>query len=103
MNEPGSDKTCIHLRAEPVIRKVTECWAQFTEERLEIQIPGRMVAILEQREVERVGRQMAAEQGLTYNPSKVGEVVSGRLTGFAKLVSSAGALPRSKMGWVFSW
>ena len=35
-----------------------------------IDIPRRTVAVLEQREVVRVGRQLAAERGLSYMPSK---------------------------------
>ncbi len=37
--------------------------------------------------VDRVGRQMAAERGLTFTASKAGEYVSGRLTGVASLSS----------------
>jgi hypothetical protein len=35
-----------------------------------IHIPSRIVATLEQREIERVGQQMARERGLTYTPSQ---------------------------------
>jgi hypothetical protein len=35
-----------------------------------ILVPGRAVASLEEREIERVGRQMATERGLTYTPTK---------------------------------
>jgi hypothetical protein len=52
-----------------------------------IQIPAHTVAGLEQRELDRVGRQMAAERGLTFTASKAGEYVSGRLTGVASLAS----------------
>jgi uncharacterized protein DUF3363 len=64
-----------------------------------VQIPGRAIAILEQREVERVGRQMATERGLTYTPTKVGEYVSGRLTGAASLVSGRFAMIEDRLGF----
>lgn len=37
-----------------------------------ISIPRRTVAVLERQEVERVGKEMAAERGLTYAPSGPG-------------------------------
>lgn len=52
-----------------------------------ISIPRRTLAALERREVERVGKQMAAERGLTYAPSGPGEYVTGRLAGVANLAS----------------
>jgi type IV secretory pathway VirD2 relaxase len=57
-----------------------------------VQISAHTVASLEQREVDRVGRQMAAERGLTFTPSKAGEYVSGRLTGVASLSSGRFAM-----------
>jgi hypothetical protein len=57
-----------------------------------IHIPG--VAILE-----RVGRQMARDRGLTYTPSNVGEYVSGQLTGVANLVSGRFAMIENGLGF----
>lgn len=52
-----------------------------------ITIPRRTIAALERQEVERVGREMAAERGLDYTPSGPGDYVSGRLAGVANLTS----------------
>jgi len=57
-----------------------------------ISIPRRTVAVLERQQVERAGRQMAAERGLTYAPSGPGEYVSGRLTGVANLAGGRFAM-----------
>jgi type IV secretory pathway VirD2 relaxase len=64
-----------------------------------IQIPVHSVENLERREVERVGRQMAAERGLTFSPSKAGEYVSGRLTGVASLASGRFAMIEDGLGF----
>jgi len=63
-----------------------------------IHIPSRIVATLEQQEVERVGQQMARERGLTYTPSNGGEYVSGRLAGVASLVSGRFAMIENGLG-----
>ena len=52
-----------------------------------ISIPRRTIAALERQEIDRVGKEMAAERGLTYSPSGPGEYVSGRLAGVANLAS----------------
>jgi hypothetical protein len=57
-----------------------------------ISIPRRTVAVLERQEVERVGKEMAAERGLTYAPSRPGEYVNGRLAGVANLASGRFAM-----------
>ncbi|HTR11904.1 MAG TPA: DUF3363 domain-containing protein [Roseiarcus sp.] len=57
-----------------------------------ISIPRRTVAVLERQEVQRVGRGMAAERGLTYAPAGPGEYVSGRLAGVANLASGRFAM-----------
>jgi len=57
-----------------------------------ISIPRRTIGVLERQEVERVGKQMAAERGLTYAPSGPGEYVSGRLAGVANLASGRFAM-----------
>jgi type IV secretory pathway VirD2 relaxase len=64
-----------------------------------IQIPAQTVATLEQREVDRVGRQMAAERGLIFTPSKAGEYVSGRFTGVASLSSGPFAMMEDGLGF----
>ena len=64
-----------------------------------IDIPRRTVAALQRQEVERVGRQMAAERGLTYTPSGPGEYVSGRLAGVATLASGRFAMIEDGLGF----
>ena len=64
-----------------------------------VQIPAHTVASLEQREIDRVGRHMAAERGLTFTPSKAGEYVSGRLTGVASLASGRFAMLEDGLGF----
>jgi type IV secretory pathway VirD2 relaxase len=64
-----------------------------------IRIQTHTVASLEQREVDRVGRQMAAERGLTFTPNKAGEYVSGRLTGVASLGSGRFAMMEDGLGF----
>ncbi len=59
------------------------------------------MAMLEQREVERVGRQMATGRGLTFAPTKVGDYVSGRLTGTASLISGRFAMIEDGLGFQF--
>src|SRR5262249_3621370 len=64
-----------------------------------IQIPAGTVATLQQREVERVGQQMATERGLTYVPANTGEYVSGRLAGITSLVSGRFAMIENGLGF----
>jgi type IV secretory pathway VirD2 relaxase len=64
-----------------------------------ISIPRRAVAALERQEVERVGKEMAAERGLTYAPSGRGEYVSGRLAGVANLASGRFAMIEDGLGF----
>ncbi|HEX3723937.1 MAG TPA: DUF3363 domain-containing protein, partial [Nitrolancea sp.] len=64
-----------------------------------IHIPAQTVRNLEQREVERVGRQMAIERDLTFTPSKAGEYVSGRLAGAASLASGRFAMIEDGLGF----
>ncbi len=64
-----------------------------------ISIPRRTVAALERQEVERVGKEMAAERGLTYAPSGPGEYVSGRLAGVANLASGRFAMIEDGLGF----
>jgi type IV secretory pathway VirD2 relaxase len=64
-----------------------------------IQVSAQAVANLEWREVERVGRQMATERGLTFPPSKAGEYVNGRLAGVASLASGRFAMIEDGLGF----
>ena len=64
-----------------------------------ISIPRRSITVLERQEVERVGKQMAAERGLTYAPSGPGEYVSGRLAGVANLASGRFAMIEDGLGF----
>jgi hypothetical protein len=64
-----------------------------------ISISRNAIVALEQREVERVGRQMAAERGLSYSPSGPGEYVSGRLAGVANLASGRFAMIEDGLGF----
>jgi hypothetical protein len=64
-----------------------------------ISIPRRTVAALERQEIDRVGKEMAAEQGLTYSPSGPGEYVSGRLAGVANLASGRFAMIEDGLGF----
>jgi type IV secretory pathway VirD2 relaxase len=64
-----------------------------------VRVPVDTVATLERREIERVGHQMARERGLTYMPANAGEYVSGRLAGFASLVSGRFAMIDNGLGF----
>ena len=63
-----------------------------------VRVPVDALAILERRELERVGHQMAGERGLTYMPANAGEHVSGRLAGVASLVSGRFAMIDNGLG-----
>jgi Protein of unknown function (DUF3363) len=54
---------------------------------------------LEAAEIARVGREMAAEHGLTYTPSKPGEFVAGSLAGVATLASGRFATIEDGLGF----
>ena len=64
-----------------------------------ISIPRRTLAVLERQEVERVGKEMAVERGLTYSPSGPGEYVTGRLAGVANLASGRFAMIDDGLGF----
>jgi type IV secretory pathway VirD2 relaxase len=70
-----------------------------TAEDGKVRVPVHTVATLERREVERVGRQMERERGLTYMPANAGEYVSGRLAGVASLVSGRFAMIDNGLGF----
>ena len=87
-------RAALHRRAERLVQM-----GHATLRQGAIQIPAQAIANLEQREVERMGRQMAAERGLTFTPSKAGEYVSGRLTGAASLASGRFAMIEDGLGF----
>ncbi|WP_246659884.1 DUF3363 domain-containing protein [Methylosinus sporium] len=87
-------KNALHRRAERL-----EEMGLATDNGKSISIPRSAIATLEQREVERVGRQMAAERGLSYSPSGLGEYVSGRLAGVANLASGRFAMIEDGLGF----
>ncbi|WP_371824189.1 DUF3363 domain-containing protein [Methylosinus sp. KRF6] len=80
-------KIALHRRGERLVEI-----GLATDNGKSISISRGAIATLERREVERVGRQMAAERGLTYSPSGPGEYVSGRMAGVANLASGRFAM-----------
>ncbi len=52
-----------------------------------IRVPKDFIANLERTEIARVGHAMAGERGLTFQPAKAGEYVSGKLVGSTQLAS----------------
>lgn len=63
-----------------------------------IDVPRTLVAELQNREVDRVGRELAHGRGLAYAPSGAGEHVSGRLAGTSSLASGCFALIEDGLG-----
>lgn len=63
-------------------------------------IQGRtdLVTTLERAEVARVGQEMASARGLTFQPAKAGEYISGTLVGSTSLASGRFALIQTLMG-----
>jgi type IV secretory pathway VirD2 relaxase len=57
-----------------------------------VRVPRDLLQRLEQAEVARVGRVMAAERGLSFIQAKPGEYISGRLAGAANLASGRFAM-----------
>lgn len=64
-----------------------------------IRVSVHTLTILERREIDRVGQQMAKDRGLTFVPSSTGEHVSGRLAGVTSLVSGRFAMIESGLGF----
>lgn len=64
-----------------------------------IRAPKDLLERLERTEIERVGRQMAAERGLPYTPSQPGEYVSGSLKGGVNLASGRFAMLDDDIGF----
>jgi type IV secretory pathway VirD2 relaxase len=87
-------KNALHRRGERLVEM-----GLATDNGKSISIPRGAIATLERREVERVGRQMAAERGLSYSPRGPGEYVSGRLAGVANLASGRFAMIEDGLGF----
>ncbi|UVK47537.1 DUF3363 domain-containing protein [Mesorhizobium sp. AR07] len=64
-----------------------------------IRAPKDLLSRLEQTEVARVGRVMAAERGLSFMKAQAGEYVSGRLAGTANLASGRFAMIDDGVGF----
>lgn len=64
-----------------------------------IRAPKDLLERLERTEIDRVGRQMAAERGLRYTPSQPGEYVSGSLKGSVNLASGRFAMLDDGIGF----
>jgi type IV secretory pathway VirD2 relaxase len=64
-----------------------------------IRAPKDLLERLERTEIDRVGRQMAAERGLSYTPSQQGEYVSGSLKGGVNLASGRFAMLDDGIGF----
>jgi type IV secretory pathway VirD2 relaxase len=64
-----------------------------------IQAPKDLLDRLERTEIDRVGRQMAAERGMPYTPSQPGEYVSGTLKGSVNLASGRFAMMEDGLGF----
>ena len=64
-----------------------------------IRVSKDFIANLERTEVNRVGKAMAAERGLTFTAAKTGEYVSGRLIGSAQLASGRFAMIDDGIGF----
>ncbi|MGY4173463.1 DUF3363 domain-containing protein [Bradyrhizobium sp. USDA 4529] len=64
-----------------------------------VRAPKDLIARLEATEIGRVGRQMAAERGLTYLPGRPGEFVAGKLAGVATLASGRFAMIEDGLGF----
>ncbi|WP_227283953.1 DUF3363 domain-containing protein [Boseongicola sp. H5] len=64
-----------------------------------ISIPQKTVAVLERREVERVGKALAAERGRTWEPAKTGNYVAGALVGSTQLASGRFAMIDDGLGF----
>jgi type IV secretory pathway VirD2 relaxase len=64
-----------------------------------LRIKADLIGTLTRREVERVGRQLAAERGLTFQPIHEGHTVRGKLLGSAQLASGRFAMIDGGLGF----
>jgi type IV secretory pathway VirD2 relaxase len=64
-----------------------------------MRIRADLIGTLARQEVERVGRQLAAERGLTFRPTHEGQTVRGKLLGSAQLASGRFAMIDDGLGF----
>jgi type IV secretory pathway VirD2 relaxase len=64
-----------------------------------LRIRANLISTLARQEVERVGRQLAAERGLTFQPIHEGQAVRGKLLGSAELASGRYAMIDDGLGF----
>jgi type IV secretory pathway VirD2 relaxase len=62
-------------------------------------VPHDLIARLEQAEISRVGKALAAERGLAWQPTEPGDPVSGKLVGQAQLASGRFAMIDNGLGF----
>jgi type IV secretory pathway VirD2 relaxase len=62
-------------------------------------LPHNLVARLERQEVERVGQELAKSRGMTFQPTNVGNYVSGTLAGSTDLASGRYAMIEDGLGF----
>jgi type IV secretory pathway VirD2 relaxase len=65
----------------------------------QLQIKADLISTLTHQEVERVGRHLAAERGLTFQPIREGQAVRGKLLGSARLASGRFAMIDDGLGF----
>ena len=61
--------------------------------------PSDLIAQLERADVNRIGRALAAERGLSWQPSAPGEYVSGKLVGSIQIASGRFAMIDNGLGF----
>jgi type IV secretory pathway VirD2 relaxase len=64
-----------------------------------LRIRADLIGTLARQEVERVGRQLAAERGLTFQPIQEGQTIRGKLVGSAQLASGRFAMIDDGLGF----
>ena len=64
-----------------------------------ISIPRKTVAVLERREIDRIGKALAAERGRTWEPAQTGNYVAGTLVGSTRLASGRFAMIDDGLGF----
>lgn len=65
----------------------------------QISVPHKTVAVLERREVERIGKALAAERGRNWEPAQTGNYVAGTLVGSTQLASGRFAMIDDGLGF----
>jgi hypothetical protein len=58
-----------------------------------------LIATLQQQEVERAGRELAAQRGLAFGPVEEGQTVRGKLLGLTQLASGRFAMIDNGLGF----